>query len=175
MKSRTPTRPKDMALKKKNNTSRIFTDHTKVLDLENDVKKNSCMTTSNVKPQNCCFNQYVEKMHNDYWLKRKCLLQKYHSFSNVTIQLSPSQLNKRLCSLLCSYQPFEKSQSPSSSNIKRGNDILNEQYGRLALKKKIKRRKDRDTLPCNKIFHQHGSGEYNCDINRRNRVVSTCA
>lgn len=180
MKSRTQ-RPTNMALKKKYDTSTKVTDKPKVIDLQNDVEKNSFTKSkgSDVKPQNICFDQYVEKMHNDYWLKRKHLIQKYYSFSNVNIQPSPSQSNKKISNLSCSRQLFHG--SPSSINIKstiyieRGNDLLDEKYGRLALKKKIKRRKDKDTSFCNKNFHQYGFGEYNCNINRRNRVVSASA
>merc|ERR1719410_347786 len=191
MKSCTHKRRKAMALKKRDNNqskSKHFDELSRnsneslTLNNENYVQKIHFMKNSEVKQQNTSFDQYVEMKHNDYWLKRKHLLQKYSISIIGKTQLAPSQLYEKSSNMLRFHKISDK--FPATCNvsgamyINRRLDVLEEQHGRLALKKKIKNRKDKDTLLCNKNFLQIGMGEeylFHCNIDKCSNSINAYA
>jgi len=184
MKSRTDKTSKALALKKRDNNQAAFfdepsrksTESSTILNNENHAQKMRFTNYSEVKQQNNSFNQYVEMKHNDYWLKRKHLFQKYYVSFVGKAQLSPSQMNEKSSNMLRVFSD----KFPSTCNVngvmhvERKQDALEEKYGRLALKKKIKNRKDRDT----KNLHHFGIGQeyiFPSNLDRSKKIVNAHA
>jgi len=186
MKSRTDKTSKAMVLKKRdNNQSALFDEHSRKssessIDLtnENHAQKMLLTNHSEVKQQNNSFNQYVEMKHKDYWQKRKHLFRKYFVSFVGKAQLAPSQINEKSSKML-RYNDFSD-KFPSTCNVngamhvERKQDVLEEKHGRLALKKRIKNRKDRDT----KNLHQFGIGQeylFPSDLDRSKKIINAHA
>jgi len=136
---------------------------------------------SEVKQQNNSFDQYVELKHNEYWLKRKHLIQKYYIYFAGN-QVAPIQLYEKSSNMPRFHDFSDKFPTTCNVNsamcIKRRRDVLEEKNERLALKKRIKNRKDKDTLVCKKKFDQIGMREeilFHCKIDKIGNSINAYA